>query len=192
MSIKRVAAIGLCLFAGACSNYEGEGEPAIAPTSAAPPPAPAPAPSALDESGPVALDARVDMPAGVEETSIAAGECMTPVDYINGAPAIPGPYPAGKSVKVVGWNVTSSTTDSTPETIYGVFKPYDQAKSGALLSGGRTPRPDVAGENAQYAMAGFELEGVFPTAPGRYRFYIWTGSAGGMVECDSKIVINVQ
>jgi len=93
---------------------------------------------------------------------------------------------------VVGWNVIASKTDATPAMIYGVFKPYDQARSGALLTGKRVPRPDVAGDNKLYAMAGYELQGHFPADPGKYRFYIWTGSSSNVVECDSKIVINVN
>lgn len=192
MTMKRAAVFALCFAASACSNYEGQGEPAVEPTPKAPPATSASGPSPLDETGPVTLEARVEMPAGLDVANITSGECMNPVDYINGAPATSGPYPAGGPAKVVGWNVISWPENPTPEVIYGVFKPYDRSQNGALLNGVRTARPDVAGDNKQYAMAGFELEGNFPAAEGRYRFYVWTGTADRMVECDSKIVINVR
>lgn len=192
MSIKQAAVVGLCLFVGACSNYQGDEESAVAESAATPAAASAPVLSPIDESGPVDLDARVELPADIDATKIVIGECMTPVDYINQSPATPGPYGAGSAATVVGWNIIASETDATPTMMYGVFKPYDQSQSGALLTGARVPRPDVAGDNELYAMAGFELQGNFPSTAGRYRLYIWTGSAGNVVECDSKIVISVQ
>lgn len=196
MKIRILAPAALCLLALGCTD-----KPAPAPTAqseAAPPAAEtppaeaAPTPSAIDESGPVDLDANVDMPAGFESAGVETGECMTPVDYFNDAPVVPGPYAAAADVTVAGWNITSSKADPVPAAVFGVFKPYDGSMKGALLAGERTERADVAGENKQYAMAGFRLVGKFPATPGKYRFYLWTGSKDGLTECDSKIVVQIK
>lgn len=172
----------------ACTQHE---QSPAQTDGAASPVAQAPSPAMVDETT-VTLDAKVEIPSGWKKEAIAPGECMTPIDTINGVPATANPYPAGQLVKFVGWNVTSSKTDATPTTVYGVLKPYDQNLSGVIFAGKRLPRPDVAGENKQYAMAGYEVAGNLPSAPGKYRFYVWTGTADSVVECDSKIVINVK
>jgi len=176
----------------ACSKVEtppaaSVSEPAEMGSTTSPPPA-----ASAVEEGPVTLDARVNLPAGWTREAIIPSECMTPIDRINDGPAGSPPYSAGQAVSVVGWNVTSSSIDATPETIYGVFKPYNQSQDGALLAGKRVERPDVAGENALYLKAGYELAGNLPISPGRYRFYVWTGSPDAIVECDSKMVLTVQ
>lgn len=148
-------------------------------------------PAVVEETA-VTLDARVELPDGWTSEAISPGECMTPIDLMNDGPVSAAPYPAGQAASVVGWNITSSKTDATPEVVYGVFKPYDQSQLGSLLSGNRVERPDVAGGNALYRMAGYELSGQFPTAPGRYRFYLWTGTPNAVVECDSKIVVTIE
>lgn len=184
-------AVGL----SACSKVEESPQPATeaaeSGTEAQAAASPTTVASNVDET-PITLNAGVELPAGWTQQSISVGECMTPVDQINGAAATSTPYAAGTDVAIVGWNVTSSKSVATPELIYGVLKPYDQAQQGALLSGKRTERPDVAGDNKQFTMAGYEVNGKLPAAPGRYRFYIWTGTPDAITECDSKIVVVVQ
>lgn len=192
-SVWTAATLAASMVLVACSKIEEAPQAApVAPAAeeqpATPPPA---APSNVDETA-VTLDARVELPAGWSQQIISAGECMTPVDHINGVAATSTPYAAGADVKIVGWNVTSSKTEATPALIYGVLKPYDQAQSGVLLAGNRTERADVAGDNKQFMMAGYELSGKLPTSPGRYRFYVWTGTPDAITECDSKIVVAVQ
>lgn len=145
----------------------------------------------VDET-PVALDGRIQLPDGWSLEGISPGECMTPVDQVNGAPVSGAGYARGSAATIVGWNVTSSKSDATPTNIFGVLKPYDQNQDGVLLTGKRVPRPDVAGDNSAYQMAGYELVGKFPEASGKYRFYVWTGVPGSAIECDSKIVIHIN
>ncbi|WP_147455514.1 hypothetical protein [Solilutibacter pythonis] len=147
---------------------------------------------AVIEQAPAKLDARVELPDGWDYSRISPGECITHIDQINGVPAKSMPYARSSDITIVGWNVTSSKSDATPEVIYGVFKPYDQSSSGALLKAERKPRPDVAGDNRLYANAGYEALGKFPADPGRYRYYIWTGTPDAIVECDSKVIIVVN
>ncbi|WJI16259.1 hypothetical protein MWN52_02835 [Pseudoxanthomonas winnipegensis] len=181
------------MLAASCSKIEerpAEGADAAKPAATATPAAPS-APSNIDET-PVLLDARVEIPSGWSKDAIKAGECMTPVDQINGAPVASAAYTAGQDVKIVGWNIISDKSNATPELVYGVLKPYDQSGQGMLLPGKRTERPDVANGNAAYKMAGYELSGKLPAAPGRYRLYVWTGTPAAITECDSKIVVVVQ
>lgn len=147
--------------------------------------------SALDESGPVDLVANVDMPKGFETIKPESAECMTPVDYFNGEVVGSGSYKVGDALIAEGWNITSVTGDPTPSTVFGVFKPYDSTQKGVVLNGTRESRADVAAGNAAFLKAGFRLEGVFPAAPGKYRFYLWTGDSTRLIECDSRIVIQV-
>ena len=201
MKIRALMLTSLCLMAIGCSDQSQPRDPAAtaepAETSASPAAedaaaTPAPAPSAIDESGPVTLDANVDMPLGFETAVVETGECMTPVDYFNEKPVVPGPYALGSDVTASGWNITSSKDDPVPAAIFGVFKPYDKTLKGALLSGERTERADVAGENKQFTMAGFRLAGKFPSMSGKYRFSVWTGTKDRLIECDSRIVVQVQ
>lgn len=184
----------MTLFVASCSKLESPpAEPPTSADAAAPVTAPAGATAAaeVDETR-VVLEASVELPTGWKKEAITVGECMTPIDQINGAPATSAPYDAGSDVTFVGWNVVGAKPDATPALIYGVLKPYDQTQRGALLVGKRTPRPDVAGDNLQYANAGYEMSGKMPVEPGRYRFYVWTGTSEAISECDSKIVVTVK
>ncbi|MCC7249521.1 MAG: hypothetical protein IT473_12945 [Lysobacter sp.] len=202
MKIQALTLTALCLMTIGCSDrtqpqdsaasLEPAAEASTPPTADAAPTTPAPAPSAIDESGPVMLDANVDMPTGFDTAIIEIGECMTPVDYFNDKPVVPRPYPADGDVVASGWNITSSKDDPVPAAIFGLFKPYDKSMKGTLLSGDRTERADVAGENKQFTMSGFRLVGKFPSAAGKYRFYILTGTKDRLIECDSKVVVQVQ
>ncbi len=199
MKIQTLTLTALCLMAIGCSDQSQSRDPAAPsePTEASASSttdgaAAETAPSAIDESGPVVLDANIDMPIGFETAVLETGECMTPVDYFNEKAVVPGPYPIAGDVAASGWNITSSKDDPVPAAIFGVFKPYDKSTNGALLSGERTERADVAGENKQFTMAGFRLAGKFPSTPGKYRFYVWTGTKDRLTECDSKIVVQVQ
>lgn len=174
----------------ACSKYEPPAEEPSAQEPSAPVGKSSTSP--IDESGPVSLDPKVAIPGGLAADAIKVSECMTPVDYFNGVAPTTAPYAAGSPVVAIGWNVTDSKTDATPDGIYGVFKPYDKTADGSLLNGKRVPRPDVSAGNDLYENAGYELSGSFPSKPGKYRFYVWTGTASALAECDSKIVINVQ
>ena len=195
--IRILLPAALCLFALGCSEQPpaapaAQVEPAEPPAQSATEEVAAAPPSAIDENGPVDLDANVDMPAGFETATVETGECMAPVDYFNEKPVVPGPYAAGGDVVATGWNITSSKDDPVPAAIIGVFKPYDGTMKGALLTGERTLREDVAGDNKEFAMAGFRLAGKFPATAGKYRFYIRTGSKDSLTECDSKLVIEIK
>lgn len=205
MKIQALILTALCLPALGCRDQSQS--PAPTPTATPTPstenaaePAPSvgegavatPPPSAIDESGPVDLGMNVDRPSGFETADVETGECMTPVDYFNDKSVVPGPYAVGSDVVVTGWNITSSKDDPVPTAIFGVFKPYEKSMKGALLSGERTERADVAGENKQFTMAGFRLAGKFPSTSGKYRFYVWTGTKDRLTECDSKIVVQIQ
>lgn len=198
MNIRIIAPAALCLLALGCTETPqpapaAQTEPAaVEQTGAETPPADPPAESAIDKGGPVDLDANVDAPAGFETAGVETGDCMTPVDMFNDAPVVPGPYPAGGDLAVAGWNITASKDAPVPGDIFGVFKPYDGAQKGALLTGERVARPDLAKQNAAYEMAGFRLVGKFPASPGKYRFYIWTGTKDALTECDSNIVVQIQ
>lgn len=194
--LERAALLGLVLaFAAAgCSKYEPAEPSAEAQQPAAADPAPA-APGApppyIDETV-MTLEPGVELPAGWQQENITSGDCITPVDQIDGAAISTAGYTAGSPATFVGWNVTSSKTDATPALIHGVLKPYEAGKHGALLSGKRVPRPDVAGDNRLYDNAGYELSGNMPAEPGRYRFYVWTGTPEAIVECDSKVVVTIH
>jgi hypothetical protein len=199
MKIHALILTALCLSAMGCGDQSQSPAPAPVSETAAQPAPPAteaaaatPPPSAIDENGPVDLGMNVDMPSGFETAGIETGECMAPVDYFNEKPVVPGPYAVGSDVTVTGWNITSSKDNPVPAAIFGVFKPYDKSMKGVLLSGERTERADVAGENKQFTMAGFRLAGKFPSTAGKYRFYVLTGTKDRLTECDSKIVVQIQ
>lgn len=192
-TIPAAATLALLLSTG-CTKYESQtpAEQAQAKQDAAPPAAvPAGPPAYIDETA-VTLESGIDMPPGLKAESIVPGECMTPIDQINGAPVTASGYDPGVPAVFDGWNITSSKTDATPALVYGVLKPYESGRRGSLLSGERLPRPDVAGENQLYANAGYKLSGNLPSQPGRYRFYVWTGTPEAMVECDSKAVVTIR
>lgn len=198
MNTRTVVASVLCAFAVGCSNPqapapEKNAEKPVQSTSGDESLKSHPAgASALDESGPVDLVANVDMPKGFETIKPEPAECMTPVDYFNGEVVESGSYKVGDALIAEGWNITSVIGDPTPNTVFGVFKPYDSTQKGVVLNGARENRADVAAGNAAFLKAGFRLEGVFPAAPGKYRFYLWTGDSTRLIECDSRIVIQVQ
>ena len=202
MNMTKGLSLVLCLLATGCWSPEQPQAQDPATTAAASTPsdaapaaaaaAVAPVASAIDEGGPVSLQANVSMPAGFEASKVEAGECMTPVDSFNNAAVTSGIYAAGGELSIVGWNVTSSKDVPVPTAIFGVFKPYDPNQKGELLTGAREARADLASQDKRYEMAGYRLNGKFPATPGKYRLYVWTGDSQALTECDSRVVIQVQ
>lgn len=187
-TVSAMAVVASLLTVGGCTKYESQ---TPSEHDAATTPVPAGPPAYIDETA-VTLEPGIDLPVGLKAETIAPGECMTPIDQINGAPVTASGYAAAVPAVFDGWNVTSSRTDATPALIYGVLKPYDKGQRGSLLSGERLPRPDVAGDNQLYANAGYKLSGTLPSQPGRYRFYVWTGTPEAIVECDSRVVVTIR
>jgi hypothetical protein len=195
MKIRNIVPVALCLMALGCTEQQSpapDARPQSVPATEEPAPALGPNTAAIDETGPVDLDANVGMPAGFETARVETGECMTPLDLLNDQPPMRNPYVAGSDVVAVGWNITGSKENPVPEAVFGVFKPYDGASDGALLTGARSFREDIAKDDKRYEMAGFRLAGKFPAVAGKYRFYIWTGNKAALTECDSNIVVHIQ
>lgn len=151
-----------------------------------------PAPT-LTPSGPPPTKSGTPLPAPFENTQIKPGECMAFVDTVNQNPSAELPVMAVKSaLKVVGWNIVAEKQGVTPSSIFAVLEPYDSAQSGAVLAATRTQRPDVAGDNKAYMMAGYEASGEAPASAGRYRVFLVTGTREELFECDTKVDIDFQ
>jgi hypothetical protein len=123
--------------------------------------------------------------------SLEIADCMSPVDTIDGHPPVTVPYSSRERVKIMGWNLVGGAVP-TPTRIHGAFAPYAGKDPVAVLDGIRLPRSDVAAGNRRFLMAGYELDGRMPDAPGYYRFFIVTGTADVLQVCDTKIVLTVH
>lgn len=135
----------------------------------------------------------VSLPVEFAKAEIKKGECMSPVDFVNGVPpASLAAQTAGAELTLLGWNLVSKDQGTVPPAIFAVLKSGDASAASAILSGKRTERPDVAKGNPEYLMTGFELKGAAPTAAGRYRVFIRTGTQAVLYDCDTQVDIEVR
>lgn len=176
--LKRILFSTLFIMTG-CSQYSLDPEVYPAPLSS------------TTDTGNRLFPAKEKLAAVFAPASVALADCPAPVDTIDGHAPTTFPYASGERVKIMGWALLGPP-DPTPKRIHGAFAPYSAGDPIAVLDGKRLERSDVASGNPSHMMAGYELDGHMPDAPGHYRFFIVTGTAAALHICDTKIVITVH
>ncbi|HEV8692759.1 MAG TPA: hypothetical protein VGQ93_01020, partial [Lysobacter sp.] len=98
----------------------------------------------------------------------------------------------GSDAEFVGWSTVADSERPAPPLVHLVFRAQEIGVQDTFISGARTRRPDIAGNDKKLIAAGLHARGLVPEKPGNYNLFVWVGDRAKQIECDTGLALSIR